>query len=197
MVVTPRELEEYRALRATIRERGTARVWITLAGLIAWAALTLATAALAELPVASLLPLLILSATFEITFALHTGVERIGRYIQVVFEGEEADRGWEHCAMSYGRTFRAAGSDPLMATHFLIATVFNFVPVLLAGPVPLEWGTVAAVHVVFIAGVLTARHSAAHQRSVDLERFQQLNAKTSSRSRERHDDPRDPNVTRP
>jgi len=26
--MTPRELEEYRALRHTIRERGTARVWI-------------------------------------------------------------------------------------------------------------------------------------------------------------------------
>ena len=43
--LTPRELEEYRALRDTIRERGTTRVWIVLAGLVAWAGLVLATAA--------------------------------------------------------------------------------------------------------------------------------------------------------
>ena len=30
--MTARELEEYRALRATIRERGTARVWIFVVG---------------------------------------------------------------------------------------------------------------------------------------------------------------------
>ena len=45
--MTTRELEEYRTLRDTIRERGTARVWVFLAGLVAWGALTIATAALA------------------------------------------------------------------------------------------------------------------------------------------------------
>jgi phosphoribosylcarboxyaminoimidazole (NCAIR) mutase len=48
--------EEYRALRATIRERGTAKIWVVVAGLIGWAALTTATAALASLPVATYLP---------------------------------------------------------------------------------------------------------------------------------------------
>jgi hypothetical protein len=74
--MTPRELEEYRALRATIRERGATRIWIFLAGLAAWSALVVATAALAALPVATLLPLLILAGTFEAVFSLHTGVER-------------------------------------------------------------------------------------------------------------------------
>ena len=73
--MTTRELEEYRALRATIRERSTARVWVFLAGLIGWAALTIATAALAALPVATFLPLLILAATFEGVFSLHVAVE--------------------------------------------------------------------------------------------------------------------------
>src|SRR5712692_1617958 len=76
-LMTSRELEEYRALRDTIRERSTARVWVFLAGLVAWAALTVATAALAALPVATLLPLLILAAAFEAVFSLHVGVERI------------------------------------------------------------------------------------------------------------------------
>src|SRR6476646_471700 len=109
--MTPREQEEYRALRATIRERGTARVWIFVAGLIGWAALVIATASLAALPIATLLPLLVLGAVFESMFSLHTGVERIGRYLQVFFEdralGAEAvgtarsEGGWEHTAMAF------------------------------------------------------------------------------------------------
>ena len=35
--MTPREVQEYTALRATIRERGTARIWVFLALLVAWA----------------------------------------------------------------------------------------------------------------------------------------------------------------
>src|SRR5262245_7634051 len=99
--MTSREIEEYRALRDTIRERGTTRVWVVLAGHIGWASLVVATSALAPLPVMPLLPLAVLATAFEIVFALHTSVERIGRYIQVFFEGNEA-RGWEHAAMTYG-----------------------------------------------------------------------------------------------
>ena len=36
--MTPRELEEYRELRSTVRERGTARIWIFVSGVVAWAA---------------------------------------------------------------------------------------------------------------------------------------------------------------
>ena len=77
--MTPREQEEYKALRSTIRERGTARPWMALCGFVAWAALLLATAALSAPPVASIVPLLVLAAAFECVFALHVGVERIGR----------------------------------------------------------------------------------------------------------------------
>src|SRR5947209_377037 len=84
--MTPRDVEEYRALRDTIRERGTTRVWVFIAGLAVWAALVIATAALAALPVATLLPLLVLAAVFEAVLSLHIGVERIGRYLQVYFE---------------------------------------------------------------------------------------------------------------
>ncbi|OLC51784.1 MAG: hypothetical protein AUH43_01735 [Acidobacteria bacterium 13_1_40CM_65_14] len=89
--MTAREQEEYSALRATIRERGTTRVWVFLVGLVAWGALTVATAALASTPVAVLLPLLILAAAFEAVLALHVGVERIGRYLQVFYEDQDED----------------------------------------------------------------------------------------------------------
>jgi hypothetical protein len=169
--MTPRELDEYRALRDTIRERGTARVWIFQAGLAAWGALVIATAALAALPVATLLPLLLLAATFEAVFSLHVGVERVGRYIQVFFEEES---GWEHAAMAFGRPVRGTRVDPLFATIFLIATILNFVPVLIAEPVATEVVVIGAAHLFLIARILLARRAAGRQRATDLERFQKL-----------------------
>jgi hypothetical protein len=172
--MTARELEEYRSLRATIRERGTARIWIFFAGLLGWAGLAVATAALAELPVATLLPLLFLGAAFELVFVLHTSVERIGRYIQVFLEDETADAGWEHRVMAFGRRFPSSGPDPLFTVYFLIAAIFNFVPVVLAGAVAIEYWFVGALHLLFVGRLIVARRQASRQRAIDLERFQQL-----------------------
>jgi hypothetical protein len=169
--MTPRELEEYRALRETIRERGTARVWIFVVGLVAWAALVIATAALAALPVATLLPLLILAGTFEAVFSLHAGVERVGRYIQVFFE---EGSGWEHAAMAFGRAPRGTGVDPLFGNIFLIATLLNFIPVLIAEPVATEVVVIGTAHLLLIARILIARRAAGHQRTADLETFKKL-----------------------
>src|SRR3954463_9411331 len=83
--MTARESGEYRALRATIRARGTARVWVFVVGLSAWAALMVATTAVSGVPMVALVPLVVLAGTFEAVFALHIGVERIGRYIQVFY----------------------------------------------------------------------------------------------------------------
>ena len=169
--MTPRELEEYRTLRDTVRERGTARVCIFLAGLVAWAALVIATAALAALPVATLLPLLVLAGVFEAVFSLHIGVERIGRYIQVFVE---EGAGWEHVAMDFARAHRGAGTDPLFVGVFLIATLLNFVPVLIAEPVATEVVVIGTAHLLLIARILVARHAAGRQRATDLERFEKL-----------------------
>lgn len=181
--MTPREVEEYRALRATVRERGTARVWLFFGVMAAWAAATIATAALAALPVATLLPLLVLAAGFEALFTLHTGVERIGRYIQVFYGDEEgappaptsgSRREWERTVMAYGLAYPGGGSDPLFAAYFFLATILNFVPVLLAEPVRIEVIVVGAVHLIFIGRVIAARRASGRQRAVDLERFQQI-----------------------
>jgi hypothetical protein len=48
--MTIRADEEYRALRATIRERGTARVWVVVAGIAAWGGIAVATATVASTP---------------------------------------------------------------------------------------------------------------------------------------------------
>jgi len=169
--MTTVEQEEYRSLRATIRERGTARIWVFLFGIVAWAALITATAALAALPVATLLPLLVLVAVFEAVFSLHVGVERIGRYIQVFLEG---DNGWEHTAMAFGQPLRGTRVDPLFSVCFLVATLLNFIPVLLAEPVAIELWVVGAIHTLVAIRIVVARRSAARQRAADLKRFLEL-----------------------
>jgi hypothetical protein len=178
--MTAREIEEYRALRDTIRERSTLRIWMVLAGLTVWGTLTIATGSLAELPISSLLPLLILSATFEIVFGLHTAVERVGRYIQVFFENDVTDRGWEHQAMAYGRQFPGSGPDPLFAVYFWAATVLNIVPAAMARPAPVEWAVVGALHALVIGRIALARRQAGQQRAQDLQRFQRLKQTGSS-----------------
>jgi len=168
----PREQEEYRALRATIRERGTARVRVFVAGIAAWAALTIAIAALASPPVATLMPLLVLAAAFEGVFALHVGVERVGRYIQVFFEEERG--GWEHVAMAFGRPRGAASTDALFAVPFLLAALFNVAPALIAQPTGPELVFVGGAHALFVARLVVARMAASKQRAIDLARFQEL-----------------------
>lgn len=177
--MTPRELEEYRALRATIRERGTTRIWVFLVGIVAWAALSVATAALAGVPVATLVPLAVLAATFESIFALHTGVERIGRYIQVFFEiADESPAGsnnkWEHTAMAFGHGVRGGAADPLFAAVFALATVLNFIPVLLAGPVAVEVAAMGAAHFAFLVRIALAVRASKRQRAFELARFREM-----------------------
>ena len=169
--MTPRELEEYRALRATIRERGTARVWMFVTGLAAWAALTIATMALVPYPIATLLPLLLLAGLFEAVFALHTGVERVGRYLQVFYENVPGERNWEQTVMAFGRAFPGGGSDPLFALYFVLAAAANLLPAILVSPQPIEWIPVGAGHLLLLARVVWARRQSAGQRATDLERF--------------------------
>ena len=170
--MTPRALEEFKALRDTVRSRGTARVWVFLAGMLGWAALTLATSSLATLPVATFLPLLILAITFEAVFSLHVGVERIGRYIQVFLE--EDGTGWEHVAMALGPPLKGTGSDPLFTAYFLIAALLNIVPAILAQPVPLEVGVVLGGHLIFVVRLIVSKRAASRQRAADLAGFTAL-----------------------
>lgn len=169
---TARALEEYRALRATIRERGTARVCLFCGGFVGWSAIAVATATLASTPLAALLPLLVLTAIFEGVYALHIGVERIGRYIQAFHEGE--DQGWEHAAMAFGRPKGAAAVDALFTVPFLLAAVFNLGPAIYLTPTIEELVFVGGAHALFVVRVLFARATAARQRAIDVARFVEL-----------------------
>ena len=167
--MTTRELEEYRALRSTIRERGSLRVGVFAGGLAAWAGIAIATAALANSPLAVLLPLLLLAAVFEAVFALHVGVERVGRYLQVFYEDS-----WEQAAMAFGRPSGAVATDALFTPLFFLATIFNVGPVLVMRPIASELVFVGGAHLLFALRIVAARLGAAQQRRIDLERFRQI-----------------------
>lgn len=174
--MTSRELEEYRALRATIRERGTARHWIAVAGFAAWAAVATAVGALSAVPEEIFVSLLVLVATFEVIVALHTGVERVGRYLQVFHESESEAACWEEVAMRFGGTYGGGGIDALFSPVFWLATLFNLIPAVFTAPLPTEWTILAVVHALFAGRVWSARRQAAGQRALDLERFSRLKA---------------------
>lgn len=165
----PREIEEYRALRSTIGSRGTARICLFVIGFGTWAVLLVAAAALSLPPAITLASLALLAATFEALFALHVGIERLGRYLQVFHE----DR-WEQTAMDLGAPLAGTGSDPLFAVLFVIGTLLNLMPVAGAGAVPVELLVIGIAHAVFLARVVFARRAAGRQRSADLDRFRAL-----------------------
>jgi hypothetical protein len=168
-------LEEYRALRATIRERGTARVVVTTITFVSWAALTVTVWALALLPLLGLAPLIVLAAGFESAFALHVGVERIGRFLQARYETPGALPGWEHAAMTLGNAPALNPRiDALYLWPFLLATVLNlFVVLLLNGEDPPLYDVAAysLVHAALVVRVGSARRFARGQRDRDLAHF--------------------------
>ena len=147
------------------------RTCVFVAGLAAWALVALA-ATFVSIPLMTVLPLLLLAGTFEAVFALHVGVERIGRYLQVFYE----DR-WEQTAMAFGPPLAGTGSDPLFALLFGLATMCNFVPVLLAEPVRVELAVIGGAHALFLVRLVVARQVAGRQRAADLERFRQIKEK--------------------
>ena len=162
-----RQDAEFEALRATIRERGTVRMILLPVSLALWAGTAIATTAVVTLPIATLVPLLVLASGFEAIYALHVNVERIGRYLQVFHEPEG---GWEHVAMTFGQRFPSRSPDALFSGIFLIAAALNYLPVALGGTLP-ELVVAGMLHLLLAVHIGTARQRAARQRSLDLERF--------------------------
>ena len=169
---------EYAALRGTIRERGTVRVCAVLIGLSVWGTLVTAVLVTSLRAPALLVPFIILVATFEINFFVHTGVERIGRYLQVFYEEQTGTRGWETTTMSYGSRFPSGGLDPLFSIVFFAATLLNFLGFLTLPPArPIATAISLFAHLTFTYRIVVARRASAAQRALDLERFRNLLSK--------------------
>ena len=99
----------------------------------------------------------------------------MGRYIQVFYEADtNYSLNWEHTAMAFGRAFPSKAPDPLFGRFFWIATIFNFIPALVAGAIRIEWTWIGLAHVLFLIRVVIAERHAAHQRATDLDHFLKL-----------------------
>lgn len=177
----PLGLEEYRALRATIRERGSLRFLVTTITFSAWAAVLTTLCAVTVVPTFILVPLVVLSAGFELNLAIHVGVERVGRYLQLKYERDpQSAAGWEHAVMKL--QVPRGGVDALFLVVFLSALALNFVVALwLAAAVtaPDEIGAmraetlvVAVLHAIVAARWLQAAKYARSQRARELTAFE-------------------------
>jgi hypothetical protein len=176
---------EYAVLRQTIAARGTARMILFPLSMLGWAALALTVLTFAQAPVASLYPLAVLVGGFEAIHALHVGVERIGRYLQVFYEGADGGPRWETTAMAVGPALPGGGIDPLFTLVFASATFVNMIPALALQPRPtlLEVGVVGVLHIAVVIRIVRARGAAARQRAVELESFRAIHSQRAPASR--------------
>jgi hypothetical protein len=171
---------EYEALRATIRERGTLRMCAILAGLAVWGTLAEVLLITDLQGAVTLVPFLVLAATFEISFFIHTSVERIGRYVQVFFEEASGATRWETIAMTYGSKF-PGGPDPLFIAIFALSGAVNFMSSLATATRRPGWILLSFLaHLVFGYRLVATRRLAAGQRASDLEKFRNLQHPTES-----------------
>jgi hypothetical protein len=117
----------------------------------------------------------VLLAGFEAIHALHVGVERVGRYLQVFYENGSDGPLWESAAMRFGPGLPGAGVDPLFTSVFVGATLVNVA--ILTAPFHTVWdGVAVGAHAAFLVRAGRARRAAAQQRAVDLETFTAIRA---------------------
>jgi hypothetical protein len=181
--------EEYRSLRQTVQHRGTLRFVAALVSWIVWAALALHSWTSGVAPLVGVFSLMVLVGGFEIVLALHVGVERIGRYIQVMFEtGSNAAPAWEHTAMAMGARWSSPGGlDPLFGGIFLLATLLNSLQGLVGGASAPEIVGSIVIHLGFALRILGARRYASRQRALDLAAVKEALASNSLVSRIQQD----------
>jgi hypothetical protein len=167
--VTIREAE-FTALRRTIAARGTVRVVLAVTVVVAWATLASIQGLYSDLPLLAMIPLTVLVGGFEAVWALHVGVERIGRFIQVAYESGHG-ASWETSAMRAAPGLAGSGADPLFALVFAVASLVNLGVAFVAGPTPIEVVLLFAAHAALLLRLARARMVAGRQRRADLEAF--------------------------
>ncbi len=169
MAIDPIQLEEFRALRASIRDRAIARLLFLAVAWVAWAAL--ATAIMLVLPAAPLLalPLVVLFAAFEVNLGIVRSTERIAAYLRVVFEERRAAPGWESTCAELARHDSAAAGDPLFFWIFVAVVCAYYLCVIVAAGETADPSTRAREDSLDLA-LLTAVHGAALLRFVLAQR---------------------------
>jgi hypothetical protein len=169
---------EYSALRQTIAVRGTVRMALLPATLVAWAIVASLTPFAQAPGLGAIVALAALVGGFEAIHALHVGVERIGRYIQVFYESDTGAPRWETTAMAVGPALPGGGVDPLFTVVFGLASAANLAGTLLTATLDRLWlGIVVLAHVAFLVRLVRARVAAARQRAVELESYRVIKAR--------------------
>jgi hypothetical protein len=127
-------------------------------------------------PLLSLVSLGVLIGGFEAIHALNVGVERIGRFLQVFFEGTHDGPSWETTAMRVGPGLPGGGIDPLFTVVFAALAGLNLALTFPELHVIKTYVVVLPVHAIFWIRLIRARGAAARQRAVDLETFRAIKA---------------------
>jgi hypothetical protein len=138
---------------------------------IGWSIVAGTLTVLGNNPATSLFSLMVLAAGFEAIHAMHVGVERIGRYLQVFYEANSSGPMWETTAMSVGPALPGGGIDPLFTVVFALATLLNLLPAMVPSPTLVELAVIGVMHAAFVVRLVRARGAATRQRAVDLESY--------------------------
>lgn len=174
------DASEYLVLRQTIARRGSLRPILVLNGIGLWALALTAVLAWLPYPAGITIPLVVLLTTFEAIRPLHFGAERVGRYLQVFYE-EAGDPSrvltdtpsWERVSMNFGAV-PGVGGHPLFVPVFFLATMANYVAVIVPNPVPIEWAVMAVPHLAFVAWLAAAHQAMKSQRAIELAKLRDL-----------------------
>jgi len=180
--MSPRQ-SEFTVLRQTIAARGTVRMALLPVTVIGWTSITVALlhGGLTLQPMLSLVSLSVLVGGFEAIHALNVGVERIGRYLQVYYEGTADGPTWETTAMAVGPGLPGGGIDPLFTVIFAALAGLNLALVFPELHALKAYVVVLPVHAIFWIRVGRARWAAAGQRAMDLETFRAIKSTQDSK----------------
>jgi hypothetical protein len=180
---------EFHELRATIRERGSARAFVTCITFVSWAVTVLLVGRMTVSFVSAVVPLIVLIAGFEVMFALHVGAERIGRYLFVFYESIPEAPKWETAIAAFGQTSAAAMPhlSALAHTTFVAATLVNLAAAVVSAAqlrpeAYTEPGTVilGLLHALFVGRIYQAMRQARGQRERDTAAFLEISKRLSS-----------------
>jgi hypothetical protein len=144
---------------------------------VSWAALALAFGRADESMAYGVVPFIVLVAGFELVFALHVGVERIGRYLTVFYEASPGMPKWETAIAAFGRTAVGGRVQPhvLLASEFIIATGLNLFFTVQPDMSALTQNiAIAVLHVAFIARIVQATRQVRRQRDTDGAAFRAI-----------------------
>jgi hypothetical protein len=178
------QLEEFRALAATIRVRSTVRVLVVVITWVGWAALALTIMLVVPAPLLLLVPLVLLLAGFEANLTIVRTTDLMSTYLRVTFEEDRGVAAWETVSANLVRRGRATRDDPLFLWVFMAFVAASYLCVVLASGETAEatarnrqdaidLALVTSVHLAVAGRFAMARRWLRVARAADRDRFRE------------------------